>query len=139
MRPGEEWDPLENAVVRCLGWGTQDIMIKIQKPRVGTPGKLSYPTSSELSTAGLFLAGLATVMGTAVLEFGVPSPLPREFKPSYFLRLLSSHCPLEEGCTMAFLVTRAQVPDIVTGSSPPLSGHQNPNFVQNNRVPRPRR
>ena len=53
--------------------------------------------ASWLSSAGLFLAGLAIFGAQLHWDLGSLPPLPREFKPLYLLCPLSSHCPLEDG------------------------------------------
>lgn len=74
-------------------------------------------------------------MGTYALEFGVPL-LPPQGVQSPVLSVSSIlTLPLGGGMKDGACGHMAQVPDILTGPSTALPGHQNPSFVQNSRVP----
>lgn len=87
--------------------------------------------ASWLSSAGLFLAGLAIFGGTAALGFGGPFlPSPGSSNPCTSCVLYHHIAPWR----MELMVTCAQVADILTGPPSPLPGHPDPSFVQNSSV-----
>lgn len=70
-------------------------------------------------------------MGTDALEFGVPLLPPQRVQSPVLSVASILTLPLGGGMKYRACGHMTQVPDILTGPSAALLGHQNPNFVQN--------